>query len=239
MQAVILAGGRGTRLKPLTNVLPKPLMPLGNISILEIVLRQLKSAGFLKIIIAVGYLHHIIRSVFEDGKRLGLSIEYSLEEQPLGTAGPLSLIMDKLDQNFLVMNGDVLTNRDFRSMFDFHLIQKSDATISIKRREVNIDFGVIEIDETNEFVKYTEKPKYFFDVSMGINIFNKDAVGDIIQKNTPIDIPDLITSLKGNNKKITCFSESCEWLDIGRMDDYEDAVELFENNKKTYLKETS
>ena len=133
MQAVILAGGRGTRLKPLTNVLPKPLMPLGNISILEIVLRQLKSAGFLKIIIAVGYLHHIIRSVFEDGKRLGLSIEYSLEEQPLGTAGPLSLIMDKLDQNFLVMNGDVLTNRDFRSMFDFHLIQKSDATISIKR----------------------------------------------------------------------------------------------------------
>jgi NDP-mannose synthase len=239
MQAVILAGGRGTRLKPFTNVLPKPLMPLGNISILEIVLRQLKYAGFSKIIIAVGYLHHIIRSVFEDGKRLGLSIEYSLEEQPLGTAGPLSLIMDKLDENFLVMNGDVLTNRDFTSMFDFHLNKMSDATISIKRREVNIDFGVIETNKKNEFIKYTEKPKYFFDVSMGINIFNRDAISKIIKKQVPIDIPDLITSLKNNNKKITCFSEPCEWLDIGRMDDYEEAVQMFENNKKIYLKETS
>ena len=109
MQAVILAGGRGARLKPLTNVLPKLLMPLGNISILEVVLRQLKNAGFSNIIIAVGYLHHIIRSVFEDGSRFGLSIEYSLEENPLGTAGPLSLIMDRLNENFLVMNLIFLT----------------------------------------------------------------------------------------------------------------------------------
>ena len=161
MQAIILAGGRGVRLKPLTNILPKPLMPLGNISILEVVLKQLKIAGFTNVIMAVGYMHHLIKAVFEDGSRLGLSIEYSLEEEPLGTAGPLSLIIDKLDENFLVMNGDVLTNRDYTAMFNFHLNHKSDATISIKRREVNIDFGVIETDKKNNFVKYNEKPKYF------------------------------------------------------------------------------
>lgn len=238
MQAIILAGGRGVRLKPLTNILPKPLMPLGNISILEVVLKQLKIAGFTNVIMAVGYMHHLIKAVFEDGSRLGLSIEYSLEEEPLGTAGPLSLIIDKLDENFLVMNGDVLTNRDYTAMFNFHLNHKSDATISIKRREVNIDFGVIETDKKNNFVKYNEKPKYFFDVSMGINIFNRDTICEVIQKGVHIDIPDLITSLKENNKKITCFSEPCEWLDIGRLDDYEEAVKLYETNEKLYLKET-
>jgi NDP-sugar pyrophosphorylase family protein len=236
MQAIILAGGRGARLKPLTNILPKPLMPLGNISILEVVLKQLKYAGFLNVILAVGYMHHIIRSVFEDGSRFGLSIEYSLEEEPLGTAGPLSIIMDKLENNFLVMNGDVLTNRDFKAIFDFHVKKKSDATISIKQRKVNIDFGVIETDEKNNFKKYIEKPSYSFDVSMGINVFKRSAIEEILKYGMAMDIPNLIGSLKNQDKKILCYNEPCEWLDIGRLDDYETAIEIFEKDKNLYLK---
>ena len=236
MQAVILAGGMGTRLKPLTNILPKPLMPLGETSILEVILRQLKLSGVEEVFLTCGYLSHIIKAFFEDGERFGLKIKYSVESQPLGTAGPLSLIIDDLDENFLVMNGDILTNLDFKKMFDFHIKEVASATLGIKAREVKVDFGVIKKDG-KEFKEYLEKPIYHFDVSMGINVFNKNAIKNIIEENVYIDIPVLITKLKKMNMNIKCYSESCEWLDIGRLDDYELAIEMFEKNKKMFFKE--
>ncbi len=236
MQAVILAGGVGTRLKPLTNILPKPLMPLGEYSILEVILRQLKLAGVEEVFLTCGYLSHIIKAFFEDGKRLGLNIKYSVESKPLGTAGPLSLIIDDLEEDFLVMNGDILTNLDFKRMFNFHMNEGASATIGIKAREVKVDFGVIKNDKKN-FLEYVEKPIYNFDVSMGINIFNKNAIKNIIKNNIYIDIPVLITKLHKMKFNIKCYSENCEWLDIGRLDDYELAIDIFEKQRQIFFKD--
>lgn len=236
MQAVILAGGMGTRLRPLTNILPKPLMPIGNTSILEIILRQLKNAGVNEVILSCGYLSHLIRAFFEDGKKFGLKINYSVEEQSLGTAGPLSLIMNDLDENFLVMNGDILTNLDYKKMYDFHKSEKASATVSIKNREVKIDFGVIKKNKI-QFLEYDEKPIYKFDVSMGINILNKKSIQELLIKDVYMDIPDLITKIHKKKLKVLCYSQKCEWLDIGRFEDYEMAVKKFDKDKNLYLKD--
>ena len=236
MQAVILAGGKGTRLKPLTNILPKPLMPLGDMSILEVILQQLKIAGVKEVFLTCGYLSHIIKAIFGNGEKFGLSIKYSIEEKPLGTAGPLSLILDKLEDNFIVMNGDILTNLNYKKLYDFHINNKASATICIKKREVKIDFGVIK-ESNNNFIEYIEKPTYNFDVSMGVNVFNKNSIEGILKKNVFLDIPDLITSLHSAEMTIKCYSETCEWLDIGRLDDYELALNIFEKNKELFLKD--
>ena len=236
MQAVILAGGMGTRLKPLTNILPKPLMPLGEKSILEIILRQLKLAGIEEVFLTCGYLSHIIKAFFEDGDRFGLKIKYSVESKPLGTAGPLSLIMNRLNKNFLVMNGDILTNLDFKNLFDFHLTESAAATIAVKAREVKVDFGVIKKNNST-FEEYIEKPIYNFDVSMGIYVFNKDAIKNEIDNDVYLDIPVLISRLSKMYLKIKCYDEVCEWLDIGRLDDYELAIEMFEKNKSVFSKD--
>ena len=236
MQAVVLAGGKGTRLKPYTNILPKPLMPLGDLSILEILLMQLKQSGVTEVILSCGYLNHIIRAIFENKEKNGVLIKYSIEEKPLGTAGPLSLVIEDLKENFLVLNGDVLTNLNFKKLYQFHVSTKAAATICIKRREVKIDFGVIESDN-DKFLNYKEKPQYNFDVSMGVNVFNKNMIKKYIKSKDYLDIPDLINLLKKNNLPIKCFRDDCEWLDIGRIDDYERAIDIFEKNKRSFLKE--
>src|SRR4030065_644299 len=159
MKAVVLAGGKGTRLAPYTKILPKPLMPIGDMPILEILLRQMKRNGIDEVILTVGHLSELLRAFFQDGSRFGLKIQYSYEDRPLGTAGPLSLISD-LEETFLVSNGDVLTTLDFRALVDCHRKHKAIATIAAHVRNVRIDLGVIRTNLDNEIVGYIEKPTY-------------------------------------------------------------------------------
>ena len=235
MQAIILAGGKGTRLRPYTTVLPKPLMPIGDMPILEIVLRQLKSAGFTSVILAVGYMEHLFRAFFQDGERYGLKIEYSFEKEPLGTAGPIALMLEKLEDNFLLMNGDLLTNIDYQKLFNSHRESRAAATIALHKRTVNIAFGVVDHDENGRLVKYREKPSFTFDVSMGINVINRASIEKFVSPSQFLNIPDLMMKLSENGEIVNCYREECEWLDIGRVDDYKRAIELFESDPEKFL----
>jgi NDP-sugar pyrophosphorylase family protein len=232
MQAIILAGGKGTRLKPFTTSFPKPLVPIGDMPILELVLKQLRQHGFTDVILAVNHLAELIMAFFGDGKKLGLNITYSMEDRELGTAGPLSLI-ERLDDDFLVMNGDVLTTIDYRNLYEYHVRNHGDATISTYRKEIKIDLGVLKI-ENGRFQNYIEKPTYHFDVSMGIYMFNKGVIG-AIPRDQRLDMPELILKLKSLGRNILCYSGDYYWLDIGRVDDYETAVEIFSSRKKEFL----
>jgi len=237
VRVVILAGGKGSRLKPYTTVFPKPLMPMGDMPILEVVLRQLKSFGFRKITLSVNHLADLIRTFFRDGSALGLDISYCMEDKPLGTAGSISLVKDLTDY-FLVMNGDLLTTLDYQSLVEYHVNRQADATIGVFPREVKIDFGVLEIAEDSTLVQYREKPRYEYVVSMGVNVFHKSAV-EFIPQNEYLDIPTLMMNLKNAGKKVLTYRSECEWLDIGRVDDYEQALNLFEQNKIKYLRDQS
>ena len=170
MKAVVLAGGKGTRLAPYTRILPKPLMPIGDMPILEVLLRQMKRSGIQEVVLTVGHLAHLLRTFFTDGGQWGVNISYSQEQQPLGTAGPLSLIQG-LDSTFLVTNGDVLTTLDLRELLAFHQAQGGICTIAVHRRQVHIDLGVIQWNGDNCIGGYIEKPTYDYTVSMGIYLF--------------------------------------------------------------------
>jgi len=233
IRVVILAGGKGTRLKPYTTVFPKPLMPIGDMPILEVVLRQLKFYGFRKITISVNHLADLIKTFFGDGRKLGLDIAYCMEDTPLGTAGSISLV-DDITENFLVMNGDLLTTIDYSAMIKSHIGSGAMAMIGVFPREVKIDFGVLELGSRGELVQYREKPKYEFLVSMGVNAFH-GSVLDYIPKGKYLDIPTLMMNLKDAGKPVLTFRSECEWLDIGRPDDYEKATEEFEHSMKKYL----
>jgi NDP-mannose synthase len=233
MKAVILAGGRGTRLAPYTTVLPKPLMPVSDKPILDIVINQLRHYGFTEITLAVGYLSELLMAYFGDGSRFGVSIRYSHEEQPLGTAGPLALV-DGLDEPFLVMNGDVLTTLDFGDLMRFHRAGSSIATITTYPRSVKIDLGVIEYDEQALLSRYIEKPTHHYNVSMGIYIFNPQALR-FIPQNQRLDLPDLMLKMIGQGETVRCYRCDGYWLDIGRIDDYQLAVQDFERNRALFL----
>jgi len=237
MQALILAGGKGTRLKPYTTVLPKPLMPVGDLPVLEIIIRQLKHFGVTDIIVAAGYLNHLLQSFFQDGERLGVPISYSIEKAPLGTAGPIALAFDRLQEHFLVMNGDLLTTLNYRNIVDFHIAQGAAATIGLYQRSVAIDFGVIETDGDHRLANYIEKPTYHFAVSMGINVFSKNAIEALVRHGEYLDIPQLMLQLKEAGQPVCCYSEPCSWLDIGRIEDYQEANETFEQRKAEFLPE--
>jgi NDP-mannose synthase len=232
MQAVILAGGKGTRLSPYTTSTPKPLVPIDGIPILEVVLRQLKYFGFTDVVIAVNHLAELIMEFFGKGEKIGLNIRYSIENEPLGTAAPL-LLIHELDDTFLVMNGDILTTLNFRAFFEYHKDNRSDASIAVSKKEIKIDLGVLRIDQSR-FVDYIEKPTYKFDVSMGIYAMQLDAL-KCIPENQSYDIPEFMLALKNNNKKITCYDDGCYWLDIGRPDDYETANIIFSERKSEFL----
>jgi NDP-mannose synthase len=232
MQALILAGGEGTRLKPFTNVIPKPLVPVGDLPILEIVLRQLKFYGADRIVLAVNKLARLIEAFFGDGSRLGLKIVYSLEDKPLGTAGPIRLA-DDLDEDFIVMNGDLLTTIDYSDFFRHHKSGDAIASIATFQKEVKIDLGVLEAKD-GRFSDYFEKPTYHFTVSTGIYAFNRRVI-QFIPEDENFDMPDLILALHKSGGKVLCYSGDYDWLDIGRVDDYERAVQCFEANKDVYL----
>lgn len=234
MQAVILAGGKGRRLAPYTTVLPKPLMPIGDMPILEVILRQLKSAGITQITMAVGYLAELIMAFFGNGERLGLKISYSLEDKPLGTAGPLALIKD-LNDTFIVMNGDILTDLDYRNLIQYHKRRGGIATIAAYKRKVKIDFGVIETNDKNLLIDYIEKPSFDYCVSMGIYVFEPEVL-EYIPKNQYLDFPDLVKKML-KSEKIIIYPFTGYWLDIGRPDDYETAIKEFNKNRNCFIKD--
>ena len=236
MQAVIMAGGRGTRLGPYSALFPKPLAPLGNeMPVLELLLRQLKAAGVTEVILAVNHLHHLIRAFFGDGEALGLKITYSLEDKPLGTAGPLGGVIDRLGESFFVANGDLLTTISFSGMYEAHVGSKAAVTVASYRRETKIDFGVLETDANGILRNYREKPTYEHLVSMGLYVMQRDAVAAHLKQNEYLDIPNMLMAMVGAGKNILCHAPKCFWLDIGRPDDYAQAQEIFANDRNLFL----
>jgi NDP-sugar pyrophosphorylase family protein len=233
MKAIILAGGQGRRLAPYTTILPKPLMPIGDVPILEVVIRQLSRAGFDDITMAVGYLAELLMAYFGDGHRWDVRIRYSREEQPLGTAGPLRLI-EGLDEPFLVMNGDLLTTLDYRAMWKSHCADDAVGTLATFQRSVSIDLGVIETDDQGLVTGYIEKPTYHYTVSTGVYVLDP-LVLKFIPPGKKMDLPDLILKLLDGNFKIAAYQFSGQWLDIGRYDDYEQAIALFERHRDEFL----
>jgi NDP-sugar pyrophosphorylase family protein len=235
MRAVILAGGKGTRLAPYTTVLPKPLLPVGEMPILEIVIRQLERYGFNDLTLAVGYLAELLMAYCGDGSKFGVKLDYSREQQPLGTAGPIASISN-LNETFLVMNGDLLTTIDYGAMLKYHHERGALATIACYQRDVKIDLGVIETDSDNWVSNYIEKPTYHYTVSMGIYIF-EPAILNYIPSNQHLDLPQLVLNLIKAEKKVNVFNFNGYWLDIGRHDDYELAIEEFAAHRADFLKE--
>lgn len=234
MKAVILAGGKGTRLAPYTKILPKPLMPIGDMPILEVLLLQMKNAGVTDVILTVGHLAELLRAFFKSGERFGLNIDYSIEDKPLGTAGPLSLVADKLDSTFIVSNGDVLTTLDLKDLINAHNRSGAVATIASHVRHVKIDLGVLKVQEHNQVAGYIEKPTYDFFVSMGIYVF-EPAVLKYIPENQYFDFPDLVIKLIEAGELVNSFRFDGYWQDLGRPDDYEQAVNDFEELKPQIL----
>jgi NDP-mannose synthase len=230
MKAVILAGGKATRLRPYTTNFPKPLMPIGERPILEMVIERLKHFGITDIIISTGYLAEMIRVFFRDGSKLGVKITYSDEEQPLGTAGPLNLIKNQLDDTFILMNGDVLTDLDFETFISFHRKNKGDATIVLSNRKLMIDFGVIDIDDQNCFVSWKEKPTFDYLISTGIYAFEPKTL-DVLPTAGSLDVPDFIKRLQKEHYKVLGYTHTGYWLDIGKPMDYEKACLDFADNK--------
>src|SRR2546421_249056 len=196
-RAVVLAGGKGSRLNPYTTIIPKPLLPLGDRAILDLVVRQLRHHGFTQLTFAVGYLAHLINAVFGDGEQHGVSIDYHEESEPLGTAGALASI-DDLEAPFLVMNGDVLTTLDYRELYDAHLKSGNILTIASHRRVVQTDYGVLKLDGQGPVTRnvngYVEKPEIPYTVSMGIYILSPEAMR-FVAEDQRLDMPDLILKL--------------------------------------------
>jgi NDP-sugar pyrophosphorylase family protein len=229
MKAVILAGGRGTRLAPYTAALPKPLVPVGDIPILEVIIRQLIASGFESVTLSLGHLGELIRAFFAAHKTLSRQIEVRFvdEEQPTGTAGPLRLITD-LPDTFLVMNGDVLTTLDYLNLINFHRESGAWLTIASHQKHVNIDLGVLQLDG-DQIVGYIEKPEYVYPVSMGIYVYDRRVL-EYIPPNRHFDLPELVLELLAHKRKVACFESDAIWLDIGRREDYAAAHEVFERN---------
>lgn len=222
-RAIILAGGKGTRLKPYTVSLPKPLVPIGDKPILERIIGQLKNNGFDHVTITVNHMAEIIRAFFGDGTKWGITIDYTMESKPLSTMGPLTLVHE-LPENFLVMNGDVLTDLDFAAFYEEHVKKKSIFTIASHRRKETIDYGLLHHDNENKLIKFEEKPKYEFLVSMGVYMASREIM-QYIPADTFFGFDHLMYKLLEIKRPATVFEYGGYWLDIGRPSDYEIANE--------------
>jgi NDP-mannose synthase len=231
-RAVILAGGRGSRLAPYTTVLPKPLMPIGDRAILDVVVRQLRDFGFGHMTIAVGYLAHLVEAVVGDGEKHGVQIEYHLEEQPLGTAGPFATIEGIRDSPFLAMNGDILTTLDYGLFYEQHCRSGNAMTIATHARVVRTNYGVLHLGEGAEgnsitpVTGYEEKPEIPYTVSMGVYALSPEALAHIPAGR--FDVPELVLALLEAGLPVGAYPFQGYWLDIGRHDDYEQALRDYE-----------
>ena len=222
MKAVILAGGKGTRLRPYTTAFPKPLMPIGEKPILEIIVRQLAAHNLTDIVMTVGHLGELIAAFFGDGSAFGVNVTYAREDTPLGTAGGLGLIRDDLNDTFLIVNGDTLTTLDYTDLINFHKGEGAAATVALKRRQIHIDFGVVEVNGDGTVRDYIEKPTHESLVSMGISVLQPDVL-EHIEQGQYLDFPTLIQRLVARGKRVSGYIYDGYWLDIGRPEDYERA----------------
>lgn len=234
-RAIILAGGMGTRLRPYTTVLPKPLMPIGDYPILEVVIRQLVRNGFTRITLAVNHQADLIKAFFGRGEKFNIAIDYSLERQPLGTIGPLKLIED-LPEHFLLMNGDILTDLNYGEFFKQHVESDNLFTISSAVREQHIDYGVLETSESGHLKGFIEKPSKRFEVSMGVYMLSKEIL-DQVPDARPYGFDKLMLDLLEAKQKVKVVPFDGYWLDIGRPDDYIQAIDQFAEMKGQFLGE--
>ena len=235
MKAVILAGGKGTRLAPYTTVFPKPLVPLGHRPILDIIIRQLAYYGFKDIVLTVGYLAELIQAYFQTANDAlpDVNLTYVKEREPLGTAGSLSLI-EGLDDTFLVMNGDVLTSLNYRQMVAFHQAHGNALTIGTYEKHLQIELGVVEMDADGAVTGYLEKPEKVYPVSIGIYVY-EPSVLRYIEPGQHLDFPELVLRLLAGGEKVMGYRCQDYWLDIGHPGDYRRAQEEFERMESLFL----
>lgn len=232
-RAVILAGGRGTRLRPYTVVLPKPLMPIGDYPILEVIVRQLSRCGFSRVTMAVNHQANLIKAFFGDGAQWGVSIDYSLEPAPLSTIAPLALIPD-LPDHFLLMNGDVLTDLDLARFWEEHVQTGRLFTIAAACRTQTADYGVLHVDSNQMLSGFEEKPSTDYLVSMGVYVVSR-AVLSAVPPGRKYGFDDLMHSMLERRQPVHVHLHKGYWLDIGRPDDYMQAIEDFENGRQKFL----
>jgi NDP-sugar pyrophosphorylase family protein len=232
-RAVILAGGRGTRLRPYTVVLPKPLMPIGDFPILEVIVRQLASYGFGHITMAVNHQANLIKAFFGNGSQWGTHIDYSLESEPLSTIAPLTLIPD-LPENFLLMNGDVLTDLDFGALWTRHLDGQRLFTISAASRKEITEYGVLHVNGDSMLNGFEEKPEKKYLVSMGVYAANRRVLAEV-PKGVKYGFDDLMRDLLARGLPVHVEPHAGYWLDIGRPEDYAQAIDDFEHGRKNFL----
>ena len=219
-KVVLMAGGLGTRLMPLTEHTPKPMLKVGNKPILHTILKKFKECGYTNFVMCVNYKSKVIQDYFGDGTKFGVKIEYILEKQRMGTAGALSLLAGKLKEPFFVMNGDLLTNLDFEKILDFHIKNESKATMCVREYNIEVPYGEVKLDKEN-VISIAEKPMHKFFVNAGIYVLDPECI-DLIPKEF-YDMPLLFKKIIQHNKKTISFPLGEYWLDIGRSKDYERA----------------
>jgi NDP-sugar pyrophosphorylase family protein len=234
LKAVILAGGKGTRLRPFTASFPKPLVPLGDTPVVEVLIQRLIRFGITDVTMTLGHLAELMRAYFMHREQLTkrMNLSFVVEEQPTGTAGSVAMVPN-LNDTFLVMNGDLLTDLNFHELVDFHRSKNAILTIATRTREVKIDLGVLEYNQDNEIVMYREKPSTTYDVSMGVYVYEPAALKYIVAGQR-LDLPDLVLKLISAGERVCAFPTNCQWLDIGRPDDYARAQELYEEQPNTF-----
>jgi NDP-sugar pyrophosphorylase family protein len=234
LRAIILAGGKGTRLAPFTVNFPKPLMPLGDMPVVEVLIRRLTAYGITDITLTLGHLAELVKAYFSHRQSLvdTINLRYVEEDEPTGTAGSLALI-DGLNETFLTMNGDILTDIDFDELIRFHREKGADLTIATHERTVKFDLGVIELDGDHRVRGYKEKPESVHHVSMGIYVY-EPRVLDLIEKGSYLDFPNLVLKLLDMGRPVWSYLTDCLWLDIGRPDDYATAQQMFAESQGTF-----
>jgi len=237
LKAVILAGGKGTRLAPYTTVFPKPLMPIDGMPILEVIVRQLAHFQIKELIFTVSpQSEPLLSAYFGNGRKFGVDVCYSKEEKPLGTAGPLSIIAN-IPETFLVMNGDILTTLNYQKLIRYHHQHRGMVTIAMSQKKVQLELGVMEFNHAHQLTRYIEKPTLFYSVSMGIYVFEKKIL-KWIPSQKYLDFPELIQKLIKQKVKVVCYPSGDFWLDIGRHEDYEEAQKKFQEMRKKLLYES-
>ena len=232
MKAVIQAGGKGTRLQPHTLVLPKPLMPVGNWPVIELLLKWLRRNGVNHSYITIGHLGHLIKSVCKDGSQWDMKIEYSEEDEPLGTVGPLKILgREKLNESFLMLNGDLITDLDLREFMNCHREKKRLVTVAITEKNVQVDMGVIDVND-GQMVRFREKPIMSFKVSMGIYCIEPEIL-ELIPKGIPFGFDNLMHTMLEKKLPVNVYEHKGLWMDIGRPEDFNKAQKAFAENEGT------
>ncbi|MFM7846464.1 MAG: sugar phosphate nucleotidyltransferase [Planctomycetota bacterium] len=234
MKAVILAGGMGTRLRPYTITIPKPLLPIGNYSALEILVRQLVRDGIQELRITLAYQASLVQAMFGDGGRWGAKIDYFVEPRPLGTAGCLAHLGDWFDQPLVVCNGDLLTNINLAQLVHEHQQRSADITIAVRPQEVKVPYGVVEFSAEGLLAEYREKPTLSYWVSTGIYVVSPTAL-PLIPLDQPLDMPTLHLRARDAGLRVFCVPRHDSWFDIGAVEDYDRACQAFAASPEQYL----